>query len=186
MIYTKKELDDFIIRVTDAIEGVYPENIELSGPILEPSKMPVKLRDFIKDEEIYGFYGVYTDTDLFWIGLEIPSCKNKVEDVKNILIYIELNKKSNTHILTNHDKRNDFIKFLYHQYESEFKKDESNGIWKYTEYVNPKSSIKIEKRFYVKKTGLPPVDDVVRSFKILANLDIPAALKKWQEQRLDP
>lgn len=172
MIYTKKELDDYFVRLTDALEKYLSENEESSN---------IKLKDFKKSKEIYGFYGSYVNTDLFTVRLQIPSCRDKVEDVKNIFIEIELDQKSNTDILTNYEKRKDFVKFLYHNYESEFKQDESNGKWDYTKHVHHQSSIKILKRFYAKKTGLPPVDDVVNSFKILANLDIPAVLKKWQE-----
>ncbi|MDI3535347.1 MAG: hypothetical protein PWQ82_1712 [Thermosediminibacterales bacterium] len=170
MIYTKEQLDDFLVKVTDTLENA------LLG-------CNVKLKDFIKSEEVYGFNSIYTNTDLFKIKLRIPSCALKVEDIKNVYIEIKMNKKSNTDILTNHDKRNDFVKFLYYQHEKEFLEDKNTGIWRYTSNSDPgNSTIRIYKEFKVKNAGLPSVDDVVRSFKILANLDIPTELKKWREQ----
>jgi hypothetical protein len=178
MAYTKEQLDNLIIKVTDALEGTLPNNVKLSGPILDGN---VKLKDLYADKEIYGFYGKYTNTDLFWISFRVPSCMEKVENIQNIYVELEMNKKSNTDILTNHDKRNDFIKFLYNQHEPEFIEDNITGIWKYTSHRAWNSSVRIYKEFKVKNTGLPSVDDVVKSFKILANLDIPSELKKWCE-----
>jgi len=180
MAYNKEQLDNFIIKITDALEGDVPDNVILSDPILDRN---VKLKNFLEDKEIYGFYGTYTNTDLFTIYFRVPSCREKVVDIKNIYVEIRMNRKSNTDILTNHDKRNDFIKFLYYQHETEFMKDKNTGVWKYTSNRHPSnSSIRIYKEFKVKNAGLPSVDDVVKSFKILANLDIPTELKKWREQ----
>jgi len=174
--YTKQQIDDYLVQILDEMAKTLPgkENISISM-----NSVNINLKDFYSYQEIFGFYGRFANTDLFRISFRIPSCKEKVEDIPNVFLELEMNKKSNTEILSNHEKRNKFIKFLYENHTKEFLADAHTGEWKYTSNARP-GTIRIYKRFGVKNNGLPSLETVLKSFQILASLDIPKELNKWQ------
>lgn len=163
--YTVNDLDNYLVDVSDAIELAAHENIQLN--------------DFSLYDQVFGFLGTYKNSKLFTILLKMPSAMQNVGNIPNVIIELQLSKLAHKDILKNHELRNSFISFLFNNIKDILSDDNDTGEWKFTNNKAPQSSVAINKRFYVKHTELPSIESIVKSFSLLASIDINDQLDKW-------